>query len=92
MELTPSLKADAEILGPLLQRLTSSSALPILLIGGHPTGSSEDIAAAHSSGTLKQVLQEVGAVIGGTEHRKKKFRLVEVEEDEKEPRKAWGPH
>ncbi|KAF7322053.1 Glutaredoxin domain-containing protein [Mycena kentingensis (nom. inval.)] len=62
---------DAEVLMPLLARLTDTDELPILLIGGRSVGSMEDIRAAEESGELKRMISAAGAVIGGGGKRKK---------------------
>ena len=64
-------EADADVVVPLLFRLTSSSALPILLVGGKPVGSIEDIRALSESGELRRMVAESGAVIDGAQKKKK---------------------
>lgn len=63
---------DAEVLEPLISRITSSPDLPVLLIGGKPVGSIEDIRALDKSGELGKLVTASGAVIGGS--RRKKHR------------------
>jgi hypothetical protein len=62
-------RPDASVLTPLLYRLTSAHELPILLIGGHPVGSIEEIRMLHKDGELKKLIEDAGAKIDG---RKKK--------------------
>ncbi|KAF5344028.1 hypothetical protein D9758_012878 [Tetrapyrgos nigripes] len=77
MHLSPSptmidvdIRDDAEVLKPLIERLTSSSDLPILLIGGKPVGSITEIREMHESGELKQRILDAGAVV--TQPKRKK--------------------
>lgn len=64
--------ADANVLLPLLHRLTSISTLPNLLVGGNPVGSIEDIRELHANGELRQLISSAGAVIDGGPKKKKK--------------------
>lgn len=57
--------ADADVLIPLLFRLTDSSELPILLIGGKPVGSMDTIRELSSTGQLKALATHAGAVLDG---------------------------
>lgn len=66
------IRDDAEVLKPLIERLTSAHDLPVLLIGGKSAGTIEEIRAMHKSGALQQQMTEAGAVINGA--RKKKHR------------------
>ena len=59
------------MLVPLLYRLTGSSKLPILLVGGKPVGSIEEIRELSESGTLKTLVADAGAVIDGEKKKKK---------------------
>ncbi|KAF8973018.1 hypothetical protein BDZ97DRAFT_1900855 [Flammula alnicola] len=63
---------DAEILMPMLRRLTSFPELPVLLIGGKPVGSLEEVNALHKSGELQKMITEAGSLIDGA--KKKKHR------------------
>ncbi|EIM81302.1 uncharacterized protein STEHIDRAFT_125560 [Stereum hirsutum FP-91666 SS1] len=63
-------RADAQVLVPLLYRLTSSDSLPILLIGGTPVGSIDAIRELDASGELKKMVTEAGAVIDGAKRKK----------------------
>lgn len=62
---------DAEVLEPLLERITSSS-LPILLIHGQPVdvSTSDRIKDLSSTGTLRTLVSEAGAVIDGGKRKK----------------------
>lgn len=58
---------------PLLFRLTNASELPILLIGGNPVGSIDEVRELEASGQLKALISATGAEFGGA-HKKKKGR------------------
>ncbi|KAG9043226.1 hypothetical protein FS837_009854 [Tulasnella sp. UAMH 9824] len=75
-------RRDADVISPLLHRLTSSPTLPILLVGGRPAGNVEQIQAAHEDGSLKRLLADAGAVIGGSEKKKKKKLVVQYSDEE----------
>lgn len=75
-------RRDADIISPLLHRLTSSPTLPILLVGGRPAGTVEQIQAGHEDGSLKRLLADAGAVIGGSEKKKKKKLVVQYSDEE----------
>lgn len=62
--------ADAQVLIPLLYRLTASDSLPILLIGGSPVGSVDAIRELDASGELKKRVTEAGAVVDGAKRKK----------------------
>jgi glutaredoxin len=55
------LRDDADVLGPLISRLTSSD-LPILLIGGQQVGSISDIRMLNASGKLQTMIATAGVV------------------------------
>lgn len=61
---------DAQVLIPLLFRLTSSNDLPILLIGSRPVGSTSQIQAFYQSGELHKMVTDAGAVIDGASVKK----------------------
>lgn len=65
------IRDDSEVLKPILLRLTSSSDLPILLIGGKPVGGITDIREMTESGELKSRIYAAGAV---SVEKKKKHR------------------
>nr|GAT46887.1 predicted protein [Mycena chlorophos] len=65
------MRDDAEVLMPLLARLADTPELPILLVGGQPMGSMDDIRRELKSGELKRQISAAGAVIGGGGKRKK---------------------
>ena len=66
---------DAEVLIPLLFRLTEASELPILLVGGEPVGGLDEVRALEASGQLRPLIAESGAEFGDR-HRKKKGRRI----------------
>lgn len=61
---------DAEVLKPLIERLTDSEDLPVLLIGGKPVGTIADIRALHKEGKLEEIIKQAGGVINGSRKRK----------------------
>lgn len=61
---------DADVLKPILARLTSSTELPILLVNGKPVGSIEDIRELVKSGELQEMIGAAGAVINGAKAKK----------------------
>lgn len=67
------LRDDAQVLGPLITRLTTTE-LPVLLIGGKPVGSISDIRALKESGELQTMIAAAGAVVDGEEKRKRRRR------------------
>ncbi|RDB25222.1 putative monothiol glutaredoxin F10D7.3 [Hypsizygus marmoreus] len=64
------IRDDAEVLEPIIARLTSSHDLPVLLIGGKSVGSMEDIRALETSGELRSLVTKSGAVIDGAKRKK----------------------
>jgi len=62
---------DANVLTPLLHRLTSSTELPILVIGGKPVGTISQIKSLQRSRNLHKMVTNAGAVIDGTLRRRK---------------------
>jgi len=64
---------DADVLIPMLARLTSSPELPVLIIGGKPIDSSLDnIHELEKSGELQKMITEAGLMVNGA--KKKKHR------------------
>ncbi|KJA27843.1 hypothetical protein HYPSUDRAFT_62875 [Hypholoma sublateritium FD-334 SS-4] len=64
------LREDVEILTPILKRLTGFSDLPLLIIGGKPIGSIEQVEALHKTGELQKMMTEAGALINGSKKKK----------------------
>jgi hypothetical protein len=62
-------RADANVLQPLLHRLTSTTTLPILLVGGKP------IPNSITPEMLKSIVGKAGAVVGSGGKKKKGRRL-----------------
>lgn len=58
-------REDASVLIPLLYRITSSTELPILLVGGKPIGTLSQISSSFESGDLHEMVSAAGAVVGG---------------------------
>lgn len=64
---------DVDVLVPMLARLTSSSELPVLLIGGNPINSSiENIKELRQSGELQKMITAAGSLINGAKKKKSK--------------------
>lgn len=61
---------DADVLIPLLHRLTSSTGLPLLLIGGKPVGSTATIRELNESGELAKMITDAGSIIDGPKKKK----------------------
>ncbi|KAF8895744.1 hypothetical protein CPB84DRAFT_1682176 [Gymnopilus junonius] len=62
---------DADVLIPMLARLTPSPELPVLIIGGKPTDSSLDnIHELEKSGELEKMITEAGSIVNGAKKRK----------------------
>lgn len=67
------MRDDADVLIPMLARLTSSPELPVLIIGGKPIDSSLDnIHELEKSGELQKMITEAGLMVNGA--KKKKHR------------------
>ncbi|KAL1741804.1 hypothetical protein HDZ31DRAFT_44606 [Schizophyllum fasciatum] len=65
-------RSDADVLAPLLMRLTGADALPILLVGGEPVvRDMDEFRTLRDSGELKERISKAGAVAGGGLRRKK---------------------
>jgi glutaredoxin-related protein len=64
------IRDDAEVLTPIISRLTSAPELPVLLVGGEYIGSIEDIRAMDKSGELRKVISASGALIDGGKRKK----------------------
>lgn len=67
-----SLAADESVLAPLLFRLTSTSELPILLIGGRTVGSIQEIRYLKEKGELQRMISNAGAEINAARRKKQK--------------------
>ncbi|KAI9457893.1 hypothetical protein F5148DRAFT_1151110 [Russula earlei] len=67
-------RVDADVLTPLLFRLTNSTELPILLIGGTAVGSIDRIRELNADGKLKEWVIGAGAVPGSTKKPRKGHR------------------
>ncbi|KAG6869098.1 hypothetical protein C0993_001663 [Termitomyces sp. T159_Od127] len=60
------IRDDAKVVEAIICRLTLSLELPVLLIGGRPIGSIEEIRALEESGELHKLVTASGAVIDGS--------------------------
>ncbi|KAI0317071.1 hypothetical protein OF83DRAFT_1172309 [Amylostereum chailletii] len=65
---------DAEVVIPLLHRLTSSTDIPILLVGGQPLGDIHTIRELSHFGQLQEMVTNAGAEIDGGKKNKKSHR------------------
>lgn len=61
---------DADILLPILQRLTGQQELPILVIGGKVVGSADEVRALEQSGELQKMITAAGSRINGAKKKK----------------------
>lgn len=66
-------REDAEVLKPLLARLTHTDQLPILLIGGKVFGSTDELRTVFEDGSIKQLFEDAGAIVNGAKKGKKRF-------------------
>jgi glutaredoxin-related protein len=66
------IRDDADVLTPIIARLTSSPELPVLLIGGKYVGSIANVRDLHESGELRKLITASGAVIDGTKRGKRR--------------------
>ena len=66
------LAADENVLTRLLYRLTSTSELPILLVGGRTIGRPKEIKYLATKGELQKAITEAGAVVDGARKKKAK--------------------
>ena len=53
----------------MLKRLTGTVELPLLLVGGKPVGTVEEVKALAASGELKQMISEAGGVVDGAKKK-----------------------
>ncbi|KAF8588733.1 hypothetical protein K439DRAFT_1266307, partial [Ramaria rubella] len=63
-------RADEAVLTPILQRLTASADIPILLLSGQPVGSFDVIRNLHATGDLRAMVAATGALIDGAKKKK----------------------
>ncbi|TRM70264.1 hypothetical protein BD626DRAFT_390803 [Schizophyllum amplum] len=65
-------RADADVLAPLLMRLTGAETFPIMLVGGEPiVRDMDEFRALRDSGELKTRITQAGAIAGAAPRRKK---------------------
>jgi len=62
-------REDAEVLAPVLKRLTSTE-LPVLLIGGKTVGSVEEVLELEKKGELRKLITAAGSQINGAKRKK----------------------
>lgn len=55
---------DADLLGPLLMRLTKRSTFPNTIIRGKSIGGSDELHALHADGSLRKIIEGAGVVVG----------------------------
>jgi glutaredoxin-related protein len=58
------------VLKPLLLRLTGSSDIPILLIGGKTVGTFDEIRYMYHKGDLSKIISAAGAIVDGGKKKK----------------------
>lgn len=65
-------RVDADILEPVLHRLTGSSSFPILLVHGVliDVSTADRLEELDKSGTLKKLVSEAGAIVNGGKRKK----------------------
>ncbi|KAG7098289.1 hypothetical protein E1B28_000252 [Marasmius oreades] len=63
------LRDDCDVLSSLLQRVTGSEQLPVLLVGGDSMGTLNEIREKIKNGELQNRMQAVGVVVGGRKQR-----------------------
>jgi glutaredoxin-related protein len=68
------IRDDAEVLEPLISRLTASTHLPVLLVGGKSIGSVESIRTLSQTGELREIIIASGATIGRSRRGKHRRR------------------
>jgi len=64
------LREDADILTPMLKRLTSAPDLPVLLVGGKPIYSVDKVRELEMSGELQKIITAAGSLINGSKRKK----------------------
>jgi hypothetical protein len=58
-------RPDADVLEPLLFRLTNATSFPVLIIGGAPVGGLAEVRTMDKEGTLPRLIEIAGAKIDG---------------------------
>lgn len=66
------MRDDADVLTPILSRLTGTEELPIVLVGGKMLGSMEEIREMAKDKRLAKAVSEAGAVVNGAKKKKGK--------------------
>lgn len=67
---SPRRIADEEVLRPLLSRLTKSTDIPILLVGGNTLGTMEEMRYLYKKGELARKMNGAGAIVNGGKKKK----------------------
>ncbi|OCH93781.1 hypothetical protein OBBRIDRAFT_810956 [Obba rivulosa] len=65
-------RPDEDVLAPMLFRLTSTTELPILLVGGRVVGSMQEIRYLNTKGELRRMISNAGGVVDGAKKKKGK--------------------
>ncbi|OBZ70712.1 Monothiol glutaredoxin-S12, chloroplastic [Grifola frondosa] len=65
-------RSDEAVLAPMLFRLTNTSELPILLVGGQMVGSIQEIRYLAQKGELQRMITNAGGIIDGARKKKPK--------------------
>ncbi|KZT71797.1 hypothetical protein DAEQUDRAFT_723889 [Daedalea quercina L-15889] len=66
-------RVDEAVLAPLLFRLTGAAELPILLVGGRPLGTPEEIRYLKKKGELQRMIGAAGTEVYGAKKKQKKL-------------------
>jgi len=67
-------RVDYEVLRPLIRRLSGTHALPLVIIGGTPVGSIQELRDLLVSGRLEEMVRSSGAIINGDPRKKGRKR------------------
>jgi len=63
------IRDDANVLEPIIRRLTSAAELPVLLVGGKPIGTIEEMRRLDNDGTLRKLVSATGALVDGSKNK-----------------------
>ncbi|KAF9486508.1 hypothetical protein BDN70DRAFT_846384 [Pholiota conissans] len=63
---------DADILVPMIKRLAGFDELPLLIVGGTPVGSLNEVKVLEKSGELARMVTEAGAVVNGAKRKRRR--------------------
>ncbi|KZV78209.1 hypothetical protein EXIGLDRAFT_847737 [Exidia glandulosa HHB12029] len=63
-------RTDEPVLRPLLQRLTGVEHTPLVIVGGSPIRTMQELRSMNDTGRLKEVIEAAGAKINGRKVKK----------------------